>query len=144
VWNHFKSPPWQGGWGMYVNMKMNLDYNPKLKKLARELRSKSTLAEVLLWNQIKAGKMKGYDFLRQKPIDEYIFDFYCPQLKLVIEIDGSSHFRDNKKKEFDLLRQQKLESLGLYVIRFYDIDVKTTMQGVYLKIQEWMENQTSS
>ncbi len=69
---------------------MKIYYNPKLKKLARELRNNSTLAEVLLWNQLKARKMKGCQFMRQKPIGHYIFNFFCSKLKLVIEIDGQS------------------------------------------------------
>jgi len=63
-----------------------------------------TLSEILLWQQIKGKKVLGYDFHRQKPIDEYVVDFYCPELKLVIEIDGDSH--DGKEKE-DFIRQQK-------------------------------------
>jgi very-short-patch-repair endonuclease len=65
--------------------------NPHLKDLARELRNHSTLAEVLLWNQIKNKKLLGYDFHRQKPIDRFIVDFFCPDLMLAIEIDGASH-----------------------------------------------------
>jgi very-short-patch-repair endonuclease len=70
---------------------MKIQYNPKLKILARSLRNRSTLAEVLLWNQLKARKVRGYQFMRQKPIDNYIVDFYCSKLQLIIEIDGSSH-----------------------------------------------------
>ena len=72
-------------------------YNPRLKKLARQLRRNSTLGEVLLWNELKRKQMMGYDFHRQKPIGEYIVDFYCPRLRLVIEIDGDSHFMREKK-----------------------------------------------
>ncbi len=67
---------------------MKIRYNPKLKALARELRKNSTLSEVLLWNHLKGGQMKGYQFMRQKPIDDYIVDFYCSKLTLIIEIDG--------------------------------------------------------
>ena len=79
-------------------------YNPRLKQIARTLRNNMTLSEILLWQQIKGKKVLGYDFHRQKPIDEYVVDFYCPELKLVIEIDGDSH--DGKEKE-DFIRQQK-------------------------------------
>jgi very-short-patch-repair endonuclease len=68
-----------------------LHYDQNLKQRAREPRKNSTLAEVLLWNQLKRRKMLGYSFLRQRPILNYIVDFYCPKLKLVIEIDGDSH-----------------------------------------------------
>ncbi|WKZ20402.1 MAG: DUF559 domain-containing protein [Candidatus Jettenia sp. CY-1] len=70
---------------------MRIYYNPKLKALSRELRKNSTLSEILLWNKLKARKMRGYQFMRQKPIDNYIADFYCSKLRLVIEIDGNSH-----------------------------------------------------
>jgi very-short-patch-repair endonuclease len=70
---------------------MKIYYNPKLKAKSRELRNNSTLAEVPLWNQLKGRKMRGYQFMRQKPIGNYIVDFFCSKLKLVIEIDGESH-----------------------------------------------------
>ena len=98
-----------------------LHYDPKLKPLSRELRKKSTLAEVLLWNQLKGSKMLGFGFLRQKPIDKYIVDFYCPRLKLAIEIDGHSH--DGRFEE-DQTREKDLEVLGLHVLRFSDREVK--------------------
>ena len=74
-----------------------IPYKPYLKKLARQLRLNSTLSEVLLWNELKQKKMHGYDFDRQKPIDDFIVDFYCKRLKLAIEIDGESH--DHKFEE---------------------------------------------
>ena len=67
-----------------------IPYNPKLKQFARDLRNNSTLSEVLLWRQIKGQTLK-YEFHRQVPIDEFIVDFYCHELKLAIEIDGDSH-----------------------------------------------------
>ena len=89
---------------------MKIYYNPKLLVLSRELRKRGTLSEVLLWNLVKGKKIKGYQFMRQKPIGDYIVDFFCSKLKLAIEIDGISH---NDKSESDQIRQQKLESLGL-------------------------------
>ena len=85
---------------MYLKIKMKLYYNPKLKQLARNLRNNSTLSEVLLWNELKGKLFEGYQFMRQKPIGEFIVDFYCPKLKLVIEIDGESH-GSNKNQERD-------------------------------------------
>ena len=116
---------------------MKIYYNPKLKALARGLRNNSTLSEVLLWKQLKARKMKGYQFMRQKPIDDYIVDFYCSRLRLVIEIDGESHISRFGEDE---LRQRKLESLGLSVLRFYDSDVKKNMDGVLRVIGDWIES----
>ena len=56
---------------------MKIYYDPKLKKLARELRNNSTLAEIMLWNEIKGRRLRGYQFMRQKPIEKYIVDFFC-------------------------------------------------------------------
>ena len=115
---------------------MRIYYNPKLKALSRELRKKGTLSEVLLWNTLKGKKIKGYQFIRQKPIGDYIVDFFCSKLKLVIEIDGISH---NDKSESDQIRQQKLESLGLSILRFYEWDVKKDMRAVLQVIENWIE-----
>lgn len=78
----------------------------------------------------------GYTFNRQKPLDEYIVDFYCRKLRLVIEVDGESH---SSKRGYDLKRQQRLESLGLTVIRFYDHDVMKHTDGVIWKIRKVMK-----
>ena len=111
---------------------MKICYNQRLKSLARELRRNSTLSEVLLWNELRARKMKGYQFMRQKPVDEYIADFYCNKLKLVIEIDGDSHY---DKIERDEIKQQKLEAMGLYVLRFDDTEVKKDIYNVLFCIE---------
>ncbi len=113
-----------------------LYYDPKLKPLSKELRHRSTLAEVLLWNQLKGSRMLGFGFLRQKPIGKYIVDFYCPKLKLVIEIDGDSH---RGKINSDQTRNKDLEALGLDVLRFLDRDVKQDMSNVLWRLQSWIE-----
>lgn len=113
-------------------------YNPKLKLLARKLRNNSTLAELLLWRALKGKQMLGYDFHRQKPIDNYIVDFFCPKLMLAIEIDGISH---DEKIEQDEKRQKKLESLGVRFLRFQDEDVKQNLDGVVEAIQQWILEQ---
>jgi very-short-patch-repair endonuclease len=112
-------------------------YDPKLKQRSRELRNRSTLAEVLLWNRLNRSKMLGYSFLRQRPIYKYIVDFYCPKLKLVIEIDGESH---REKFARDQMRQKNLESLGLKILRLHDRDVKRDMVNVLRCIQNWIEH----
>jgi very-short-patch-repair endonuclease len=112
-----------------------IPYNPKLKQLAKELRNKSTLAEVLLSKKLK-GKTLGVEFHRQVPLNEFIADFYCHELKLVIEIDGSSH---NYKFEYDISRQSKLESLGIKILRFNDIDVKKDINNVLRAIKITIE-----
>ncbi len=117
-------------------MKKKIHYNPKLTARARELRNNSTLSEVLLWGELKTGRMLGYDFHRQKPIDNYIVDFFCYDLMLAIEIDGSSH--DNKV-EYDTYRQKKLEGLGIRFLRFDDLDVKQKIEWVLEEIKHWVK-----
>lgn len=108
-----------------------IPYTPELKQFARDLRNNSTLSEVLLWQQIKS-KAIGYEFHRQVPIDQFIVDFYCHELMLSIEIDGSSH---NDKYDYDMDRQSKLQDLGVEFIRFNDLDVKKNMAGVLIALE---------
>jgi very-short-patch-repair endonuclease len=110
---------------------MKLPANKNLKERACDLRKHSTLSEVLLWNELKNGKIRGLDFDRQKIIGNYIVDFYCPQTNLVIEIDGVSH---DGRYNYDLKRHNYLESLGLKVIHVDDLDVKTRMNEVLYMI----------
>ena len=108
---------------------MKIPQNKSLKNLARDLRKNATLAEVLLWNELKNRQFCNLDFDRQKIIGNYIADFYCPSLKLVIEVDGNSH--DNKLS-YDLVRDDYFKFHGLNVIHFSDNDVKHNM-GVVLE-----------
>jgi very-short-patch-repair endonuclease len=128
--------PLEGGRGVFMARRKILPYNPILKDLARELRNSSTLSEILLWNQVKNRQIRGHQFLRQRQIDNYIVDFFCPELMLAIEIDGSTH--DFKVSE-DRLRQQRLESLGVKVVHFLDVDVKRNMEGVLTKLLECVQ-----
>ena len=105
-------------------------YNNNLRKFANTNRHKATKAEACIWKYIlRAKKMKGYGFKRQRPVLNYIADFMCQELKLIIEIDGSSH--DSPEAfEKDQLRQKKLEQAGFTVIRFTNSDVLTQMDSV--------------
>jgi very-short-patch-repair endonuclease len=87
-----------------------IPYNPKLKELSRRLRNDSTLGEVLLWKELNNKQMYGYDFHWQKPLLNYIVDFYCNELNLVIEIDGQYHNHEETYK-LDLLREQELMNI---------------------------------
>ena len=91
--------------------------------------------EVILWNQLK-GKKLGYDFHRQKPIDNYIVDFFCPKLKLIIEVDGQVHL---DRGEEDIVRQSKLESLRLTVLRFKARDIMKNLNDVIEAIVNYIE-----
>lgn len=116
---------------------MKIYYNPKLKQLARNLRNDSTLAEILLWNELKGCKMLGFQFMRQKPIGNYIVDFYCPKLKLVIKVDGETH---RFKPAEDIVRQDWIEKLGIHFLRFDDLEVKREMDRVLQTIENWIMN----
>lgn len=113
-----------------------IPYNPKLKELARKLRNDSTFTEILLWNYLKKKQMRGYDFDRQKPVDNYIVDFYCKDLKLAIEIDGESHYGKEYK---DKLKDKRLNKFGITVLRFDDLDVRHKLEQVLQTIEKWID-----
>jgi very-short-patch-repair endonuclease len=118
-----------------------IPYNPALKEKARELRNNSTKTEILLWMNLKGKQMRGFDFHRQKPIDNYIVDFFCYELMLAIEIDGESHFG---KEDYDERRQKKLEGLGVRFLRFDDNEVFYNCEGVLRTIAEWVDENKES
>jgi very-short-patch-repair endonuclease len=119
-----------------MNKRKIIPYNPELKEFARELRRNMTLSEVLLWNQLKQKQMLGFDFDRQRPIGNYIVDFYCKELLLAIEIDGKSHFN---KYDYDEKRQKELEKSGVRILRFEDIKVKKDILNVLREIEYWIK-----
>lgn len=92
-------------------------YNKNLKQASRDLRNHMTEAEKLLWSRIRNKQILDLQFYRQKPILNYIVDFYCPAANLVIECDGSQHFT-NEGLEADRIRDEALAQLGLKVLRF--------------------------
>ena len=115
-----------------------LPYNKNLKEPSRQLRNNMTDAERHLWAKIRMKQMKGCQFYRQKPIGDYIVDFFCPRAKLVIEIDGSHHLVGGAI-EYDRIRDDYLSGLGLRVLRFTNTDVLTHTEGVIESIIENME-----
>jgi very-short-patch-repair endonuclease len=133
----FKAP-FLRGFGGSTMLELNTSdfhhpYNPQLVVRAKELRQNPTPAEKKLWqNYLQAFPLR---VLRQRPIDHFIVDFYCAALKLVIEIDGESHFTDEGLMR-DLKRTQILESYGLKVIRFSNDEVMNQFEGVCQKIWE--------
>ncbi|MBI5011186.1 MAG: endonuclease domain-containing protein [Bacteroidia bacterium] len=112
-----------------------IPYNPELKALAKELRKNMTISEVLLWNELRNKQILGYDFDRQRPIDNFIVDFYCKKLMLAIEIDGDTHIY---RYDYDEDREKRLESLGVRFLRFDDREIKTNMNNVLRVIEEWI------
>jgi very-short-patch-repair endonuclease len=114
-----------------------IPYNPNLKKLARKLRNNSTLGEALLWNEIKGKKLFGYDFQRQKPLLNYIADFYCYELQLVVEIDGMYH-HNSEQYQLDISREKELEEYNLTIIRFTEQEVKRDMINVLRTLEGYI------
>lgn len=114
-----------------------IPYNPKIKELAKELRNNATKAEVFLWQKIKRKQFYGYDFHRQKPIDNYIVDFFCNELMLGIEIDGYSH-QIVEVFEKDVVKEQKIRSLGISLLRFTDRQIYNDMENVLRAIESFI------
>jgi very-short-patch-repair endonuclease len=111
----------------------HLPYNPSLVARARELRQQSTPAEKKLWQNYL--RHFPYRMLRQRPIAHFIVDFYCAALKLVIEVDGESHFTD-EGRAYDAERTAVLESYGLKLLRFSNEEVINQFEGVCQRIEE--------
>ena len=114
-----------------------IPYNPKLKELARQLRNDSTKTEIFLWLKLKGKQMYGYDFHRQKPIDNYILDFFCYELMLGIEVDGYSHqFLEVYNK--DRIKEKRMNDFGITVLRFSDDEVLNEMENVLRAIEYYI------
>jgi len=115
-------------------MSANSQYNKKLRRNANQLRKSMTKAEASLWKYVLSKRnIKGHQFRRQRPINQFIVDFVCLPLKLIIEVDGITHTYA-EVAENDTKRQQQLESLGYFVIRFTDEEVLTAIDRVYQNI----------
>lgn len=112
--------------------------NKNLKEIARKLRKNSTPAEIKLWKELlRAKKMLGYQFLRQRPVLNFIADFMCKELGLIIEVDGESH--DDYQWVKDQSRQKKLEKAGFTVLRFTDEEVFKDIENVSRVLEHWIE-----
>ena len=116
----------------------NNHYNRKYKGLARGLRKNSTKAEIRLWCELLRGKsLRGYGFLRQRPIGNYIVDFLSKELKLVIEVDGAYH---NFRQQEDNEKDNYLKSIGISVIRFRNEEVISNIDYVKKDLEEFIDN----
>ena len=114
----------------------NDGYNKSLKKNARELRKNMTKAEACLWKYVlKAGGMKGFRFRRQRPVLDYIADFMCKELFLIVEVDGITHSYETNAKN-DVKRQAALEKAGFTVIRFTDEEVLNSISSVHAVLED--------
>jgi very-short-patch-repair endonuclease len=115
-------------------------YNKALRPLAHSLRETATKAEACLWKYaLRAGQMKGYTFRRQRPVLDYIADFMCHPLMLIIELDGGIH-QDDDVAANDATRQQRLEAAGFTLMRFDNDTVLHHMTDVRRQIEAWIED----
>ena len=114
-----------------------IPYNPKLTALARQLRNNATKSEIFLWLKLKGKQMYGYDFNRQKPIDNYILDFFCIELMLGLEVDGYSHQLLEVFKK-DVIKEKRMNELGITVLRFTDEQVIKDMENVLRAIEYYI------
>ncbi|TMI63347.1 MAG: DUF559 domain-containing protein [Bacteroidetes bacterium] len=114
-------------------------YNKNLQPYANRLRKEMTKAEACLWKYVlRAGKMKGFQFRRQRSVLIYIADFMCKELMLIIEVDGSIHQLEEITKN-DKIRQKALEEAGFTVLRFTNEEVLENINAVYSYLEDWVE-----
>lgn len=113
-------------------------YHKNLQEFARELRNQSvSRAEKVMWNNLLSKNQLGIVVLRQSPLDCFIVDFFAPEIKLIIEIDGNSQIN---KGEYDQYRQDKLMRLGYKFIRFNESDVLNNLDNVRLQLNQMIES----
>ena len=126
--NQHSYPPDKGGKGGYIS------YNKTLTQKARENRKNPTPAEKKLWYEVLSNKRLGnLKFTRQKPLAEYIVDFYCAELMIAIEIDGDTHA---SQEQYDKRRTEILNKYGVEVIRYTNAEVLNNLEGVYQHLCE--------
>jgi very-short-patch-repair endonuclease len=127
-----------------TNGHSNHNYNKNLQPNANRLRKEMTKAEACLWKYVlRAGKMKGFQFRRQRPVLKYIADFMCKELMLIIEVDGSIHQLEEVSKN-DEIRQKALEEAGFTVLRYTNEEVLKDIVSVCGYIEEWIEKKIGS
>ena len=124
----------RGGAIMKQNNNKKIFNKNELKPRRKELRNNSTYAEVFFWQQVKGSQLEGRKFRRQTSIGSFVVDFYCPEEKLIVELDGEVHFNEEAYK-YDKERTEYLESLGIRVIRFENSEVLKNTEYVFRKIK---------
>jgi very-short-patch-repair endonuclease len=112
--------------------------NSKLFEFSKALRQKQTEAEDIMWQCLRNRKILGFKFRRQHPLDKYIADFYCYEVKLVVEVDGGIHNR-LENREYDKGRSDELRELGITVIRFTNEEVSDHIEMVLNVIRRYLQ-----
>ncbi|NEU10084.1 DUF559 domain-containing protein [Flavihumibacter sp. R14] len=114
-------------------------YNTHLQPFALSLRKQMTKAEACLWKYVlKARKLRGYQFRRQRPVLRYIADFMCTELMLIIEVDGITHDWE-EIHEKDLTREQEIKAVGFTILRFTDEEVLKNINAVLAYLEDWID-----
>ncbi|MFI5221425.1 MAG: endonuclease domain-containing protein [Bacteroidia bacterium] len=113
-------------------------YNRPMKEFARKMRNYPTPAEKELWRHLKGKQMLGFDFHRQKAVDNFILDFFCHELCLGIEVDGKGHLW-TEVAENDLKKKTKMKEFGITVLRFTNEEVLENTKMVLNKIEDWIK-----
>ncbi|HNR02564.1 MAG TPA: endonuclease domain-containing protein [Anaerolineaceae bacterium] len=108
--------------------------SPETIETCRHLRQNPTPAEELLWQHLRTKQLDGLKFRRQHPESGFILDFYCPKLRLAIELDGAIH-KDKESREYDLERTRVLAENRIRVIRFWNAEVLDHLESVLARIQ---------
>jgi very-short-patch-repair endonuclease len=106
------------------------------KDFRRKLRKSSTPHEIILWSRLRRSQL-GCKFRRQHSIGKYIVDFYCPEKRLIIELDGGQHAE--KQKDYDKQRDEYLKNLGFKILRFWDSDINSNLESVLNRILEYLK-----
>ena len=105
------------------------------KQKRRHLRRNMTQAERMVWAKLRDKQMCDYKFRRQYSVGSYVIDFYCPALKLAVEIDGESHFEEGVEA-YDQQRQAFIENFGIRFLRFTNREIYENLEGVLEAIRQ--------
>ncbi len=119
--------------GDTVEKSMFYGAKPEIFEKAKWLRKNMTNAESLLWDRLRSKQLMGLKFRTQHPIDIFIADFYCHSIKLVIEVDGTSH---NSQKDYDQGREEEMKNMGITTIRFTNTEIENNIDKVIDRLKE--------
>ena len=132
----------RGWWteGTTYMARVRIHNRKSLKELRSQLRGSLTPAEAVLWKNLQGSKLAGKKFRRQHSIGDYIVDFYCPECKLAVELDGEKHF-NSMASEYDLRRTEFLNCLNIRVVRFENRAVFENLEAVLHAIRSHCSSQ---
>ncbi len=99
-------------------------------------------AEIILWSMLKGRQLEGYKFRRQYSVEHFVIDFYCPELKLAVEVDGDSHYTEDANLS-DIQRQIQIKAFSIEFLRFTNREIYENLEGVLFKIKERIKHMTS-